>query len=84
MEHIKEERMVQEFMMDNNKKRLKYAGSFQSVFGVSLGKFWSVLTGIDIVKFDEEFMKTPDGVSTEEFVKQKYGELGLSIVRGLL
>ena len=76
--------MVQEFMQDNNMKRLKYAGSFQSVFGVSLGKFWSVLTGFDIVKFDEEFMKTPDGISTEEFVRQKYGELGISIIKGLL
>lgn len=76
--------MVQEFMLDNNRKRLKYAGSFQSVFGVSLGKFWSVLAGFDIVKFGEEFMKTPHGTSTEEFVKQEYGELGVSILRGLL
>ena len=76
--------MVQEFMLSNNKKRLELAGKFQSVFGISLGKFWSVLTGFDIVKFDEEFMKTPDGTSTEEYVKQKYGEAELSVVRGLL
>ena len=76
--------MVQEFMLDNNKKRLAYSGSFQSVFGVSLREFWSILTGFDIIKFDEEFMKTPDGISTEEFVRQKYGELGVSIIKGLI
>lgn len=76
--------MVYEFMLDNNRKRLKYTGSFQSVFGVSLGKFWDTVTGFDVVKFDEEFMETPDSVSTEEYVKQKYGDLGLSIIRGLI
>jgi len=76
--------MVHQFMIENNKKRLEYAGMFQSVFGTSLGKFWDTITGFDIVKFDEEFMKTPDGTSTEELVRKRYGESGLSIIKHLM
>lgn len=72
------------FMLENNKKRLKYSQEFQLTFGVSLGKFWSVVTGFDVVKFDEELIKPPDGTSTREAVRQKYGNYAVEILEGLL
>ncbi len=76
--------MVEQFMLENNQKRLKYQQEFQLMFGISLSGFWNVLTGFDVIKFDEKFLKTPDGISTVEFVKRNYGDYGVKIIEGLI
>lgn len=71
-------------MLENNKKRLKYQQQFQLTFGISLGKFWDVITGFDVVKFDEEVIKPPDGVSTRDQILKDYGEAAVEIIEGLI
>ena len=57
--------------------------SFRRIFGVSMRPFLDLITGFDIVKFDD-WMKTPDGISTSDFLRKKYGDEAHAIVRGLL
>lgn len=56
---------------------------FQSVFGVSLETFSDSLFGFDVVGFDE-WLKTPDGTSTADFTKEKFGQEGLDIINSLI
>lgn len=61
-----------------------YAPKFQRVFGVKLRPFWDPLTGFDVVKFDDEFIKAGDDVSTADAVKEKYGTEALDLIKSLL
>ena len=56
-----------------NKKLLLHADEFYARFGIRLHKFMSPLFGFDVVKFDELFLKTPDGESCKEYCDKKYG-----------
>lgn len=49
------------------------ANRFQQITGTPIKKFFHVITGFDVIAFDE-WLKTPDGTSTDEFITQKYGE----------
>jgi hypothetical protein len=55
---------------------------FYEIFGKPVNQFWNI-AGFDIVKFDE-FLLTPDGVSTEQFIRDNYGAGAVELVRGLL
>ena len=57
---------------------------FRRIFGVDLAKFLDNLTGFDVVKFDDDFIKAPDGTSTAQAVKAKYGQEGLDICNALI
>ena len=59
------------------------ARMFQSYFGVGLPKYWSPIFGFDVVGFDE-YLKTPDGVSTADYIKKTYGHEAMILVKGLL
>lgn len=56
---------------------------FEEIFGVPLSWFHSIFTGLTITSFDG-WLETPDGVSTEEFVKNKFGDRAVELVRELL
>ena len=73
-----------QFMKDNNEKRLKYQANFQSIFHRSLGKYWNPVTGFDVIKFDEEVIKPPDGVSTKDQILKDYGEYAVKVIEGLI
>lgn len=66
-------------------KRLLHDNSdaFQTTFGVPLSQFWDTFTGFDIVKFDE-WLGTPDGTSTRDYITSKYGEKATNLVEGLI
>ncbi len=72
-----------QFMHDNNQKRLLYAGLFSRTFGISIGKFWNIITGFDVIAFDE-WLQTPDGTSTSDYLDQKYGEDARKLIEFLI
>jgi len=59
---------------------------FRSRFGIPLSKYWDLVAylGFDIVGFDEKFLKTPDGISTRAYVKEKYGEDAVKLLERLI
>lgn len=46
---------------------------FQRIFGVRLRTFWDNFTGFDVIKFDE-LIQPADGQSTQDKVREDYGE----------
>ena len=40
--------------------------------------------GFDIVKFDEEVVKSPDGESCKDAIRRQWGEAGLAIIVELM
>ena len=56
---------------------------FRSIFGVGLIDYWDDFTGFDIIKFDDEVIKSLDGVMADT-VKEKYGDIGVTIIERLL
>uniref|UniRef100_A0A6M3KK05 Uncharacterized protein n=2 Tax=viral metagenome TaxID=1070528 RepID=A0A6M3KK05_9ZZZZ len=73
-----------QFMKENNQKRLKYSTAFQLTFHRGLGDFWDIITGFDVIKFDEEVIKPPDGTSTRDQILKDYGEDTVKLVEGLI
>jgi len=61
----------------------QYRQQFQQVFGAPLSKFMHPLFGFDIVRFDE-WLKTPDGTSTADYLKQTKGETGYNLIASLI
>ena len=53
--------------------------AFKRVFGIKLSRYWDV-TGFDAIKFDEEFIKPPDGTSTAEAITERYGQAATDLV----
>lgn len=76
-----------DFAYENRKKYIAYSSLFYSIFGIPLFKFWDNLFGFDIIKFDEEFIKSDtehSGKSTADVVLEKFGEEGLRLIKLLL
>ena len=59
---------------------------FECVFGVPLKQFWDKFLGFDLLKFDDNFIKSGDldGVSMEDVVRERFGEDGVRIVKTLI
>jgi hypothetical protein len=70
-------------VMKNKKLLHDHAAGFQGFFKVPLGPYMNDVTGFDIIKFDE-MIKTPDGVSTHDFVMRKYGLQALNMIKALI
>ena len=55
-----------------NTRLEKYSDWFKKTFNTELRNFWDgELLGLNVVKFDR-WLKTPDGVSTIDWIKTKY------------
>jgi hypothetical protein len=74
---------LREIVLHNKKLVHDHEATFQATFGVSLSSFWELVTGFDIVKFDK-WLETPDGVSTHDYLLQKYDQNALTLVEDLL
>ena len=61
----------------------KKGQEFKKIFGVQFAGFWNSFFGFDVVKFDA-WLEVPDGVSTSDFITQKYGAEACALVRSLL
>lgn len=67
----------------NKKLLLENADEFRRTFGVMLQKFMSPITGFDIVRFDE-FLGTPEGISTRDYINRKYGSKAVGLIERLI
>lgn len=61
---------------------LKYGPEFKTIFGIQVTHFANVL-GFDVIKFDE-WLGTPDGISTADYLTQRYGDRARQLVESLL
>ena len=62
---------------------LKHGRQFKSTFGVPLKAYMDLITGFDVVKFDEEVVKPPDGVSSEQVVEERWGKPAVELIKSL-
>jgi hypothetical protein len=62
----------------------QHAPKFQRIFGIRLRPYWDMLTGFNVVKFDEEFVKPADGTSTRDAVLAQWGEEGVDLIVALM
>ena len=56
-----------------NLKAHKHAQEFRNTFNRGLPDFWHPIFGFDIVKFDDEVVKSPDGKSCSKVPAQEMG-----------
>lgn len=57
--------------------------AFKQTFGVKLSNYWDV-TGFDVIKFDEEFIKPPVGAGTADTITKRYGKAATDLVFALI
>ncbi len=55
---------------------------FRDTFGLDLHDYWDL--GLDVVKFDDEYLQTRDGQSMEEGITQCFGPEICAWVKGLI
>ncbi len=60
-----------------------YHRYFHKVFHLQLRDYMSIVTGFDVVKFDEH-LAVPEGISTREWIRQQYGDNAVSLVETLI
>jgi hypothetical protein len=73
-----------DFMLENRQRYIKYATLFRAIFSRDLHHFWDNVTGLDVVKFDEEFIKPIEGQSTREAILAKYGQTAVDLIDKLI
>ncbi len=72
--------------MDHMNSMNKYRQEFSRIFSKDIRSYYSpgmMFLGFDIVKFDND-MGTPDGISTKDYIDQKYGKRAVEIIQELL
>jgi hypothetical protein len=67
---------------DIGKKIFEKGYQFRKTFGVPVNQFLD-FSGFDIIKFDE-WLNTPKGVSTKNFITKKYGKEASELINSLL
>ena len=71
-------------LMKNIARRNKHNAAFQRTFHVKLHRYWNNVTGFDSVKFDDEVVNPPDGISTAYAIKSRYGADAVAMIRDLI
>lgn len=74
-------------MMKRHKEQIRiYRIKFQKVFGVPLARYFDLVLGFDIIKFDEDIIKSfeLDGKSMSDVIKEKHGQEGVDIINALI
>jgi hypothetical protein len=70
-------------ILDNKKKIEKFRAQFFETFGISVMCFMDLVCGFNIVVFDE-YLGTPDGISTKDFIAEKFGADAANLIEDLL
>jgi len=83
LEEIMPELTFRDYILKYKQLLHDNSNAFQTTFGVPLSQFWDTFTGFDVVKFDE-WLGTPDGTSTRDYITSKYGEEATKLVEGLI
>ncbi len=76
--------VIPPYLIAIRKLYLDNALEFQKIFGRRLFGFWDNLVGFDIVKFDEEFIKSAVDQSLKDAVFEKYGEAAVALLYRLI
>jgi len=71
---------VPPFLMAIRRIYINSAPEFQRVFGRKLFDFWDNITGFDVIKFDEQVIKPPEGISTKDAIEKQYGVNAVALV----
>ena len=74
---------MMETALKNKKKLIENRGKFLETFGVGMERFFHPFFGFDVVRFDE-WLKTPDGKSTREFLVEKYDVKAMELVESII
>ena len=72
-----------EYCAQNARDREANRDAFRTIFRVPLAKYWSNLTRFDVVKFDEEVVKSGDG-SCGQAVIDRWGQEAYELIKRLL
>lgn len=56
---------------------------FERHFKIRIQKFWSPITGFELIEFDD-WLQTPDGTSTKDYITQKYSKEASEFVEKLI
>ena len=62
----------------------RQAREFQEFFDVPLSAYFDGLFGFDVVRFDEEVVRPPDGTSCADEIKAKWGQDAHDLVNTLI
>ena len=73
-----------DYVTENKRLLGAHKTEFFIIFHRSLQDFMNLITGFDIIKFDDEIIKPDDDQSTSERVLLDYGQRGLDLVNKLL
>jgi len=68
----------------NKKLVVRYAKSFQELFGVPIQTFMHPLIGFDIVSFDSQIIRSKKKESMRECIKRKYGIAAVKLIEHLI
>ena len=74
---------MQELIKKNKENIVAHRLNFRHTFGRELTAFMHPLLGFDVIAFDD-YLKTPDGQSTNDFITEKYGEAACEMIHALL
>ena len=56
---------------------------FEKTFGVAFDYYFDGLSGFDIIKLDDNVIKSPDGVSMSDTILKNYGQEAVDLINRL-
>jgi len=74
---------IQEIQIANRNLIIQYAEEFQRIFHFRLRPFVDLVTGFDIIRFDDEVVKSGTR-QMEAVIRKDYGQAGVDLVKALL
>ena len=75
---------MRDLVVKHKKLQHDYQHQFHATFGANLGSYIDMICGFDIVRFDDEVIKPPDGTSTRDAILAQYGEDAVKLVETLI
>ena len=57
---------------------------FTELFGQDIRTYWCNITGLDVIKLDEELVKPADGESTKAKLQSEWGEDAVTLIEELI
>ena len=75
--------MTMTFLRQNRDLQAANSHKFLATFGVNLSRFFDIVTGFDVVTFDE-WLEVPDGVSTNDHLVAKWGQDATDLIWSLI
>jgi hypothetical protein len=72
------------YMAEKHHNRQSWGKQFAATFGRPLKPYLDARTGFDVIKFDEELIKPPDGQSCEDVVREQHGEDAVTMIKSLI